>query len=79
METKVEDGQLEGISIEGISTYNITEKNLSKASEQINALREVNGQQKQEINRLKDELKKQETKAPPSKQMGRNDGYISIK
>ena len=38
-------------------TYNITEKKLVKTKEEVNVLKEMNGQQKQEINRLKDELK----------------------
>jgi hypothetical protein len=35
------------VYLEGEMTYNITEKNLMKTKEEVAALKEVNGQQKQ--------------------------------
>ena len=44
----------------GELTYNITANNLARAQEEMAALKQVNGQQKQEIVRLKEELKAKE-------------------
>ena len=44
---------MDGVLLEGEMTYNVTKKNLEAASEEISALKEVNGQQKEEIYRLK--------------------------
>jgi hypothetical protein len=56
---------VDGVYLEGELTYNITEKNLMKTKEEVAALKEVNGQQKEEIVRLKEELKlKEYTKEP---------------
>ena len=55
-----EEEKYDGVYLEGELTYNVTEKNFHKAKEEVAVLREVNGQQKDEIVRLKDQLMKKE-------------------
>ncbi len=59
-------------------TYNVTQKNLMKTKEEVAALKEVNGQQKEEIVRLKEELKMKEFQKE-SLPKGEVDGYKKIK
>jgi hypothetical protein len=61
---KREEERIDGVYLEGELTYNITEKNLTKAKEEVAVLREVNGQQKEEIVRLKSELMRKESSVP---------------
>ena len=56
-----EEEKYDGVYLEGELTYNVTEKNFNKAKEEVAVLREVNGQQKEEIDRLKDQLMKKES------------------
>lgn len=55
------DEKLDGVCLEGQTTYNISSKNLRQAEEQISTLKQQNGQQKQEISRLKQQLMKKES------------------
>lgn len=59
-------------------TYNITEKNLMKTKEEVATLKEVNGQQKQQIIKLKEELKQKEYKKD-SASKSETQGYKKIK
>jgi hypothetical protein len=60
-EREKESEKMDGVCLEGETTYNVTSKNLRQAEEQINTLKEQNGQQKQEISRLKEELMKKDS------------------
>lgn len=44
---KREEERVSGVYLEGELTYNITEKNFTKTKEEVAALREVSGQQKE--------------------------------
>ncbi len=58
---KREEERVDGVYLEGEMTYNITEKNFAKTQEEVAALREVNGQQQEQIKYLKEELTKKES------------------
>ena len=57
---KREEG-MDGVYLEGELTYNVTEKNIAKAQEEVAALREVDRKQKEEIVWLKSELKRKDS------------------
>ena len=72
-----EEEKYDGVYLEGELTYNVTEKNFNKAKEEVAVLREVNGQQKEEIDRLKDQLMKKES-VSVVRQVEGGQGYKAI-
>ena len=77
-EIRQKEERVDGVYLEGEMTYNITEKNLMKTKEEVATLKEVNGQQKQEIIKLKEELKQKEYKKESASKSD-TQGYKKIK
>ena len=54
------DEKMDGVCMEGEMTYNVTEKNIKQAENQILNLKEENYQIREERDRLKEQLKEKE-------------------